>query len=82
MTIFRDERDQKAWGWRLEGHHLSLNFTAVAGLVIGTPTFIESDPARVPSGRYAGWRPLAAEEDLGRRLIRSLTPSQNRRACL
>jgi hypothetical protein len=56
MTIFRDERDRKTWGWRLEGHHLSLNFTAAARLVIGTPTFMGSDPAQVPSDRYAGWR--------------------------
>jgi hypothetical protein len=82
MTVFRDDRHQSAWGWRLEGHHLSLNFTAAAGLVIGTPTFMGSDPAHVPSGRYAGWRALVAEEDLGRRLIQSLTPSQNQRAFL
>jgi hypothetical protein len=71
-----------AWGWTLEGHHLSLNFTSAGGLTVGTPQFMGSNPARVETGPYAGWRVLGTEEDLGRSLISSLDPEQSRMARL
>lgn len=61
------------WGWRLEGHHLSINVAvAAAGEVSVTPTsFVGSDPARVPSGPKQGsWLQydefILARDEIGR----------------
>ncbi|MCK5448774.1 MAG: DUF3500 domain-containing protein [Gemmatimonadetes bacterium] len=76
FTVFGTPSADGAWGWRLEGHHLSLNFTSAGGLTVATPQFMGASPARVETGPYAGWRLLAAEEDLGRALIASLDEGQ------
>ena len=63
------------WGWRIEGHHLSLNFTAVTErLTAVTPAFWGSNPALVPAqGRpMAGHRVLGRETDLSFALIQGL----------
>jgi hypothetical protein len=70
------------WGWRFEGHHVSLNFTSNDGVTVSTPSFIGANPARVPSGPDAGWRLLAGEEDLARALVRSLDDDQRARAII
>ena len=71
------------WGWRLEGHHLSLNFTIVPGKPIAvTPAFMGANPAEVRSGALKGLRTLGREEDLGRALAQSLDPGQRRRMLL
>jgi hypothetical protein len=68
------------WGWRLEGHHLSLNFTIVPGKPIAvTPAFMGANPAEVRSGALKGLRTLGREQDLGRALAQSLDPGQRRR---
>lgn len=71
------------WGWRLEGHHLSLHVTVSApGRVAFTPCFVGSNPARIPAGPRAGERVQAAEVDLARALARSLDDAQWRTALL
>lgn len=70
VTVFGAPAPEGAWSWRIEGHHLSLNFTAAAGEVVAvTPAFFGANPAEVPDGPKAGWRVLAAEEDLGREML-------------
>jgi hypothetical protein len=66
------------WGWRFEGHHVSLNYTFVGGhgAISSTPTFMGANPAEVRIGAHKGIRALAAEEDLGRKLVTSLSPVQ------
>lgn len=64
------------WGWRVEGHHLSLNFTIGAGDVALTPSFMGSNPAEVRSGPRQGLRVLAREEDLAHELMQSLNEKQ------
>ena len=64
------------WGWRIEGHHLSLNFTVGNGTVAKTPSFMGTNPAEVRSGPRRGLRVLAREEDLAHRLIQSLSEPQ------
>ena len=58
-----------AWGYRVEGHHVSQNYTVVTGKVVDSPSFFGSNPAEVKDGPRKGIRVLAAEEDLGRDLI-------------
>jgi hypothetical protein len=65
------------WGWRVEGHHLSLNFlVANGGAVATSPAFFGANPAQVRSGPRAGLRVLSREEELARKLVRTLTPKQ------
>ncbi len=83
VTLFGTPSDEAPWGWRVEGHHVSVNFLVVGGKRIApTPNFFGSNPARVPQGDLTGLRVLAAEEDLARRLLSSLDPSQHVRAIL
>ena len=72
FSVFGDPAGQGPWGWRVDGHHLSLNFTHTPGEVAVTPTFFGANPATVEHGDHAGLRVLGAEEDLGRELIRGL----------
>lgn len=83
FTIFGEPAVDGAWGWRLEGHHVSLHFSALSGqLVSGTPAFFGANPARVPSGPKKGWRILEMEEDLGRELVQSLDQTQLKTAII
>jgi hypothetical protein len=72
------------WGWRIEGHHLSLNFTAVTEELFGvTPAFWGANPARVPDGYpMAGHRTLGRETDLSYQLIRGLGDAERARAII
>lgn len=77
VSVFGAPRAQGTWGWRVEGHHLSLNFTILDGRsVAAAPSFFGANPAEIRSGPRQGTRALAAEEDLARRLAKSLTPEQ------
>ena len=83
VAIFGDPSGDGPWAWRFEGHHLSLNFSSPSGVLTVTgPAFMGANPARVPSGPKAGWRPLGREEDLARALMQSFTPEQRERATL
>lgn len=77
VSIFGTPAMKGAWGWRFEGHHLSLNYTVRDGHLVRTaPHFFGSNPAEVRQGPRKGLRPLREEEDLGRVLVRSLNDSQ------
>ena len=77
VTAFGTPSPGEAWAWRFEGHHLSLNFSSPANsLTVTGPAFMGADPATVPSGPKAGWRPLGREEDLARALATSLSAEQ------
>ena len=66
-----------AWGWRVEGHHLSLNFTVGGDKVIAaTPSFLGANPAEVLVGPRRGLRVLAQEEDRGHELLKSFDDKQ------
>ena len=83
FSIFGQPGDGSAWGWRAEGHHLSLNFTLVSGTLVATaPAFFGANPARVPSGSRQGLRVLAAEEDIARELVGALDAEQRADAVL
>jgi Protein of unknown function (DUF3500) len=70
------------WGYKLEGHHLSINFTFVKDKLSVTPFFIGTDPAEYPNSEYAGWRVLGQEEDLGIKLISLFSPAQQKKATM
>jgi hypothetical protein len=67
------------WGWRFEGHHLSLNVAAMApDRIAVTPTFWGAHPARAPDG----FRLMGAVEDLGHELVRGLSEPLRRAAVI
>jgi hypothetical protein len=83
FSIFGDPAGEAPWGWRVEGHHVSLNVTVTrGGVVADSPAFFGANPHRIVDGARAGLRALGEEEDLGRELARSMTDEQRAAAIL
>lgn len=83
FSVFGTPSTRNTWGWRVEGHHMSLHFTIVNGsLVAGAPTFFGANPAEVRDGPKKGARILRREEDAARELIESLDASQRAQAII
>src|SRR5581483_10092592 len=81
FTIFGTPSETGKWGWRVEGHHLSLNFTLDGGKVTSaTPAFFGSNPAEVRQGPRKGLRTLADLEDRALRLVQALSDEQKKTA--
>jgi len=81
ITVYGSPDRAKQWGWRFEGHHLSLNFT-LAGerAAADTPSFFGANPATVARGAKKGLRALGEEHDAGWALLDSLGEAQRREA--
>lgn len=83
LSFFGAPTPDKTWGWRLEGHHISVNATVINGtLLVSTPIFLGTNPEEVREGPFTGLRALAAEQDLGRALLLSLDDAQKSKAIL
>jgi hypothetical protein len=79
FTIFGKPEKAGRWGWRVEGHHLALNFVVDNGKVIAaTPAFFGANPATVKGGPRKGLRTLPEAEDLARELFNSLDEEQKK----
>jgi hypothetical protein len=78
FSIFGEPSDTSIWGYRIEGHHISLHYTIRDGKIFASPTFLGSNPREVRHGARKGMRVLAAEEDLARDLLHSLNREQQR----
>ena len=79
IIVFGTPGDDR-WGWRFEGHHLSVTMTVIDGVITPAPLFLGANPARVDVAGRPVLRPLGVEEDLGRELLLSLTAAQRERA--
>ena len=83
FSIFGTPSTEDAWGWRVEGHHLSLHFTIVDGrTVASSPSFLGANPAQVRTGPKAGLRVLREREDAARGLVMALDSSQRAAAVI
>jgi hypothetical protein len=81
ISIFGKPSEKSTWGWRLEGHHLSLNCTLVNGQSFSvTPSFWGASPVRVSNGKYAGLELFEQEHKLSLKLVKSLSDSQKQQA--
>src|ERR687885_681532 len=71
LTIFGTPAQARPWAWRIEGHHVSLNFTVASDTgVATTPAFLGADPiARL--ARFEGV-PAAEMSGLQRELMLQL----------
>ncbi len=69
-----------AWGWKFEGHHISLNFTIIKNQVVFAPFFLGANPAEVKEGTKKGFRALKNEEDEAYALVNMFSSSQKDKA--
>jgi hypothetical protein len=76
VSIFGEPAEKGRWGFRFEGHHVSVNYTVLDGNLISSPSFFGANPAEVKSGPRAGLRALMREEDIALELVQSLTDEQ------
>ncbi len=77
LSIFGQPSSSKEWGWRFEGHHISLNFSSTQGVIASsTPSFLGSNPGIVNSGDKKGTQILKKEMELGFLLLNSLDEGQ------
>ena len=77
FSIFGTPSPKAPWGWRVEGHHISIHFTIVKGeMLSNTPLAFGANPAEVREGERKGLRALAGEEDRGRDMILALDEKQ------
>lgn len=83
FSIFGNPAADSIWGWRLEGHHVSFNFSTKNNrLVSGTPGFLGANPAIVLSGPEKGKQILKDEAELGFTLLHSLDTKQMEKAII
>jgi hypothetical protein len=79
FTVFGTPSKTGKWGWRVDGHHLSLNFTVDGGKIIAaTPAFFGANPAIVMQGPRKGTRTLPAADDLAKELFKALDAEQQK----
>jgi len=83
FSVFGTPAETGAWGFRLEGHHLTQSLAVRDNRIVSiTPSSFSALPNRVTSGRHAGLVTLKDEEALARRLIGDLAAGQQARARL
>ncbi len=85
VSVFGTPSKSGKWGWRIEGHHLSLNFVVDRGkIVASTPAFFGANPALIKDqtgkGPKLGYRTLPEAEDLAQELFASLSAEQKKEA--
>jgi hypothetical protein len=79
VSVFGTPGSSGKWGWRIEGHHLSLNYVVDGGKVgAATPAFFGANPAKVLAGPRDGLRAIPDVDDLARELYRSLDDAQRK----
>ena len=84
FSIFGTPSTKGVWGWRVNGHHLSLHFNVGNGAVVASaPTFFGSNPAEVRvDGPKKGLRVLGDREDSARALLDALDDAQRKSATI
>ncbi len=81
FSVFGTPSKTGNWGWRVEGHHLSINYSLDgAKVTAATPFFFGANPAVIKFGPKQGTRVLAAVQDFGTKLFASLDADQKKLA--
>ncbi len=82
LALFGKPGVEDLWGWRLEGHHISIRFLFRGWKLISTtPSFLGAAPTVPRSGPMNGMTLLGEEERIALMLVKSLKPSQLKLAC-
>ncbi|MCH2212172.1 MAG: DUF3500 domain-containing protein [Fuerstiella sp.] len=72
ISIFGDPSGDAVWGWRFEGHHLSLNYTVKGSEILSsTPEFFGANPGLIDAGPGRSLRVLGRREDLARAILKA-----------
>jgi hypothetical protein len=74
-TVLLGEPGDEPWGWRVEGHHLSVSVVVADGRVSATPLFLGANPARTTYRGRTVLQPLRLEEELARELLDRMGPT-------
>lgn len=83
LTVFGLPDDKEPWGWRFEGHHVSLHYTISQGLIVSPfPFFLGSNPRECELAGGKPFRPLMEFEDGARNLLDLLDSDQQQIALL
>src|SRR5215213_801850 len=73
FAVFGQPAETGAWGFRLEGHHLTQSIAVRDNRIVAvTPSSFSALPNRITSGKHAGLITLKDEEALARRLAADL----------
>jgi uncharacterized protein DUF3500 len=81
LSVFGTPAETGAWGFRLEGHHLTHSIAVRDNRIVSvTPASFSALPNRVTGGKHAGLVTLRDEEALARRLMGDLAPKLQARA--
>ncbi|GDY10734.1 hypothetical protein LBMAG52_42220 [Planctomycetia bacterium] len=81
LSFFGTPAETGTWGWRLEGHHVSLNYTVKDGKVASsTPEFFGANPGTIEAGLGRQIRVLGAEEDIARSILKLCNEEQKKLA--
>ena len=77
FSIFGTPSETGFWGWRFEGHHVSLNFMLNDNKIVSsTPSFFGTNPAKVDVEGFDKTEVLKLESDLGFKLLGSFSDEQ------
>ncbi len=76
VAIYGSPGKDSTWGWKFSGHHVALNFTIVQNKLAFAPFFFGIYPAEIDTGKGKGRRIITDEEDLGFKLVNTLTVQQ------
>ncbi|MCH2201217.1 MAG: DUF3500 domain-containing protein [Fuerstiella sp.] len=80
ISIFGDPAQDAVWGWRFEGHHLSLNYTVKGGEILSsTPEFFGANPGLIDAGPGRSLRVLGRREDLARAILKAASPGDEKK---
>jgi hypothetical protein len=83
FQVFGNPAGKDPWGWRVEGHHLSLHFSSIKGHIAFTPGFFGSNPGKVLADvPQKGTRILKEEQDTAFELLQSMSETQLQKVLL
>jgi len=82
IQIYGKPSSSEPWGWKLEGHHVIINYFVLGDQVVMTPLFIGSEPVKAPSGKYKGLEILQQEQAGGLAMLDALPDIHRKHAVL
>jgi hypothetical protein len=82
ISLFGRPSASEPWGWQIDGHHLSVNCFILGDQIVLTPDFRGSEPTLAKSGKFAGTRVFAEEEEKGLAFMQSFDTGQRRAATI
>lgn len=76
FSIFGTPSGTEPWGWRFEGHHISLNYTIAGGEVLSVgPLFFGARPADLQHAGEEGRADVKTWNDTARQMLARMPPA-------